>query len=168
MPLTDHEIGEQIRDAWKLPIPPMCPRCGYDIHGLPKNRCPECGTVFQWIDVSRRTHTLWCRILRLQRANLDARAGIWFAGGAFVGVVLVHGLHWLGLPYFFLALADIIALALALISLVLGVGTFGAWRIPAHALVHVAEKPNPLLGCAAVLLAVATLCSLVVLPRLLP
>lgn len=23
-----------------------CKRCGYDVHGLPENRCPECGTKF--------------------------------------------------------------------------------------------------------------------------
>ncbi len=23
-----------------------CPRCGYDVRGLPENRCPECGNFF--------------------------------------------------------------------------------------------------------------------------
>jgi hypothetical protein len=29
-----------------LPAQPRCPRCGYNLTGLPDDRCPECGTQF--------------------------------------------------------------------------------------------------------------------------
>ena len=90
------------------------------------------------------------------------------AGGTFVAIILIHGIVWLEPKLVgMVVLADVFAAILSLVSIVLGAGTFGAWRIPAHALVHVADKPNPLLGCAAILLAVVTLCSLVMLPLLL-
>ena len=30
--------------------PTRCPRCGYDIRGLPEPRCPECGGVIELLD----------------------------------------------------------------------------------------------------------------------
>jgi ribosomal protein L37E len=30
-----------------------CPRCEYDLTGLPEPRCPECGFVFSWDDLPR-------------------------------------------------------------------------------------------------------------------
>jgi hypothetical protein len=32
-----------------------CPGCGYDVRGLPAERCPECGQPFRGDEVDRRT-----------------------------------------------------------------------------------------------------------------
>ena len=31
-----------------------CPKCSYDLRGLPKNRCPECGTPFNPAELKSR------------------------------------------------------------------------------------------------------------------
>jgi hypothetical protein len=35
-----------VRAVWRTrrPRPHACPKCGYDLRGLPTGRCPECGT----------------------------------------------------------------------------------------------------------------------------
>ena len=30
------------------PLPPICPRCEYDLRAISKPRCPECGTHYTW------------------------------------------------------------------------------------------------------------------------
>ena len=32
----------------------LCPKCNYDLFGLPENRCPECGTPFDPVVLARR------------------------------------------------------------------------------------------------------------------
>ncbi len=33
---------------------PLCPKCGYNLTGLSRPRCPECGQVFDWTEVRRQ------------------------------------------------------------------------------------------------------------------
>ena len=52
MSMTWQEI-ERLRpaDEWRLPLPPTCRRCAYNLTGLRDERCPECGTPFTWREV---------------------------------------------------------------------------------------------------------------------
>ncbi len=34
-----------------------CPRCGYDLRGLPEPRCPECGEPFDPAELERHRHS---------------------------------------------------------------------------------------------------------------
>lgn len=42
----------------------QCEKCGYDLHGLPEPRCPECGSPFDILAVAHNTRSwaapLWC------------------------------------------------------------------------------------------------------------
>lgn len=61
---------------------PCCPKCGYNLFGLPEFRCPECGTPFDpdfLLDIDTRTHLLpWerpemgRRLKRLYKTILQA------------------------------------------------------------------------------------------------
>lgn len=41
-------LNDDAPDWDALPFELHCPRCGYNVRGLPRPRCPECGLVFEW------------------------------------------------------------------------------------------------------------------------
>ena len=65
-----------------------CKRCGYDLHGLPEPRCPECGTGFDPAERERilaRIHSplpkaryRWIAPLVVVLLALTVAAGLWF------------------------------------------------------------------------------------------
>ncbi|MBI5865956.1 MAG: hypothetical protein HZB38_15920 [Planctomycetes bacterium] len=52
---------------------PHCPKCDYDLTGLPEARCPECGGAFSWQDVFEQPKTI-----AFERAGGWARVGAFF------------------------------------------------------------------------------------------
>ncbi len=45
------QSGSRQPDALYVPTPALCPRCDYNLTGLPRPRCPECGFEFEWHEV---------------------------------------------------------------------------------------------------------------------
>jgi hypothetical protein len=75
-----HEDAANV-DLDKLP---RCPECGYALHGLTRNLCPECGTVFRPSDVSTRPEQV-----ALRRGDRRARRMAWSGAALLVcGIVL--------------------------------------------------------------------------------
>jgi hypothetical protein len=89
-----------------------CPTCGYNLTGLPENRCPECGLTFspdelrtvvpQYLKVGRRAMmyyllsaplAFWClNIVRLQWGLPDPVGLIWTAAACLWAVF--NSIHW--------------------------------------------------------------------------
>ncbi len=49
-PTRPDATGNAAEDA---PRAPVCPQCGYDLWGIPEQRCPECGFRYQWAAIRR-------------------------------------------------------------------------------------------------------------------
>lgn len=152
MSMTWEEL-ERVRPAgeWRLPLPPTCRKCAYNLTGLAEDRCPECGTPFTWREVRQRASKIWGMTLRLRHANQDATTGLiislagWFA----IGFSLLIG------NGFFIAIVKIVSVIAGLLGLVLGSQVLNVRRIPPWAREHVCKPPPSIaLGAAAMFLAV--------------
>lgn len=134
---------ERIRDRreWRIPVPPTCPHCEYNLTGLPSSRCPECGRIFNWRAVQRRAGRIWSAVNALRHADRDARTGLKIAG---LGWALVLPLLLLGAggASCFLRL---LGLGAGLIAFILGAQVLRVRRVPGWARCYI-EGPPPSLG----------------------
>jgi hypothetical protein len=155
MTLTWDEL-EQIRgkQEWRIPIPPTCPCCGYNLTGLPSNRCPECGLVFNWKIVRRRAGQVWSAVNSLRNANRDAVGGLKIVG---LGWLFMIPVAFLGLGVLGCVLRVIIASA-AILALVLGSQVLSIRRVPKWARVYIEGPPTKVaVGAAAIVLSLVLL-----------
>lgn len=75
---TVHDDGSPVPAEWGL----RCPKCDYDLTGLTKRRCPECGHIFD-------PHAIWI-------ANKHKQAGLGHQTPAYV----IYGALFIGLVVF--------------------------------------------------------------------
>lgn len=150
MPLSWDRLEQmQGREQWRLPIPPTCGRCGYNLTGLPEQRCPECGLVFNWTEVRRRAAQIWSMANKLENADHDARTGLTIGG---VGMAVELLSWWSGLV-FVRMLATLVAVVLAFLAIILGSQVLNLWRIPRWARQYLPQKrPNVWLGVGSIVL----------------
>lgn len=175
------------KGEWTLPIPPTCRQCSYILTGLPSNRCPECGTTFQWPEVRKRAGRILSAVNRLGHANRDAKVGLiiglasWGALGAvhllamidpgrvpLVGGPMAKGLSALVKTVAQVAPAiDFLAVLTAVVTMVLGAQVFNIRRVPPNVRSYVGvPKTNLMLGTGTTLLGLLLLAGALILPML--
>ncbi|MHC4441245.1 MAG: hypothetical protein ACYTF1_00460 [Planctomycetota bacterium] len=156
MSLTFDELDHMgKKDDWRIPLPPTCRKCNYILTGLPHNRCPECGAVFNWKEVRRRASRTWALALRLRHANRDAFTGIKFGLGGWGGLAVAKLLPLMGIELIG-PMVQIMAFVMSILTVVLGAQVLNIRRVPKWARVYVCQPPpSMLLGTLAMLNGIA-------------
>ena len=137
---------------WRLPLPPTCKKCGYNLTGLREDRCPECGSTFTWREVRQRVGRIWGITLRLRHANQDAKTWLIMALSGWFGLGFGH----LAGGGMILAIMRLMAFLAALLGVVLGSQVLNLRRVPPWARKYVADPPpSMLLGFATILISMS-------------
>jgi hypothetical protein len=89
MPLEPGHIERMAEYDWQSNLPPMCPKCGYNLRGATTNRCPECGYLFLSKEIKREAANLQAMMQRAEEVN--DLVGIGFKVALVGAVLLVVG-----------------------------------------------------------------------------
>ncbi len=95
MVLDDRALDKIGKFRLPTPVPPLCPRCGYNLTGLNDPLCPECGYEFDWRSVRRKARAQWLEALGLKTLPDEIEFGFrlaWIAWGLAI-LVLAGGTY---------------------------------------------------------------------------
>ena len=153
MPIETAVLDRLIGDDWSGDIPPICIACGYNLTGLPENRCPECGRTFSRAELKRQATELRFSLMELEGLNewvsLGFKVGI--VGAVFRVAGLVLGSVNLAGPA---TPCRLVAVPCGFAAVCLGLSVLRVRRVPPWALEMLKEQPKYPLAAATTLLGV--------------
>ncbi len=147
------------REGWHLPLPPICPRCEYNLSGKRHARCPECGLRINWDELQHRTRRMIFKAKRFKHVNRDAKFGMYCGAAAWGILLLLSLLRWRW------CLFDTMLLLMAAAAFILGAKMIDVSRLPVWARELLGEdRPRLWIGLTAMGLGASIIPGLILLP----
>jgi len=137
-------------DPWRFELPPMCPKCGYDLSGTGGNRCPECGITYIRSVVAEQARRMQFELRRLKNMNQLVSIGLKLAifGGAAVGIGMLRARATPSLD----EVARLVGVLCGVPAVSLGLNVFRVKRFPVRVIEYLPVQPNYPLGIATAIL----------------
>lgn len=84
---------------WRYSVPPMCPKCHYDLRGLSRLQCPECGFVPTFRQLEDAAQQSTADLSAAQDARSEVRVTFCFGVAAVVALLITKliGIGGLGM-----------------------------------------------------------------------
>lgn len=161
MPVDVRDIDRMLGDPWREPIPPHCPRCGFNLSGADGVRCPECGGTYIRRVVADYARRLQFEMKRLQAMNRHVALGAKIAacGLALLGLGILRQKATPSLG----EATRVIGVVAGVLSIALGLNVLRIKRLPDWTVEYLREPPahgagllTAALGVVLLLLSVAT------------
>ena len=147
MSFDDRDLDLLMGNVWDRAIPPVCPRCGYNLIGTGGNRCPECGVTYMRRTIVDNARNMEFKLRELGLMNDLVMAGVTCA--AVSGVVLCVGMFASATVPELDAISRVVGRLGGAASVPLGLNVLRVKRLPRWALAHLPDKPRFALGAIA-------------------
>lgn len=153
MPIEIEQLEQMLGGEWLEKLPPICLYCGYDLTGLPDNRCPECGRVFLRREVQQQARRMRSLLLQLRNCDDLLRVGLYIG---VTGAALMVTLYALGFWHAgFRPFGRAIGLCSGFPAMALGLQVLRIKRLPAWAQACMEHKPDVMRGIGLAILGAA-------------
>ena len=153
MPIEKDQLERMLGPEWTEKLPPVCLFCGYDLTGLPDNRCQKCGRVFLHREVRERARQMRYLLLQLRNCGDLLRVGLYIGvvGAAAMVLLFVLGFWNPGFRPF----GRIVGVCAGFPAMALGLQVLRIKRLPAWAQERMEDKPDVTKGIGLAILGAA-------------
>ena len=145
------ELERLLGDEWNEVLPPICLDCGYDLTGLPSNRCPECGNIFVRGEVKQQARYMRNQLRQLRNCNELLRFG-WYLGLSAAGAMVVLGFLGGLVDPGFRSVGGLFGLLGGFPTIALGLQVMRIMKLPAWARERMENPPDVYKGVALAIL----------------
>ncbi len=121
--------------AWEHKVPPLCPRCGYDLRGATRQLCNECGYATTFAQLREAAQDTQQALYQLKNASSILKGGIYtlVAGFVVIGLCRLSALGGMGM---------LIGVFCGLGAIGCGLRVYGLRRLPPQAVQLLDDQPD--------------------------